>query len=84
MYISHISALLYTFLLFISTQLGNRNQLLDNLFGNCLFLQGLKGFPISGPILQCKEMEFTKLLEEDYEFKASNGWIDSFKKRHKL
>ena len=42
-----------------------------------------KNLPCSGPMLQQKAMEFAKVLGRT-EFKASNGWLEAFKKRHKL
>ena len=41
------------------------------------------GAPISGPIIQCQEMEFAKNLDKG-EFKASNCWIALFKNRHTI
>ncbi|XP_069684553.1 tigger transposable element-derived protein 4-like [Periplaneta americana] len=42
-----------------------------------------KGLPLSGPILQEKAREFAAFFNVD-KFNASNGWLDSFKKRHNI
>ena len=38
---------------------------------------------LSGPLIKEKAMEFAKSLDIEC-FKASNGWLESFKKRHNL
>lgn len=44
-----------------------------------------KNLPISGSLLQEKALSLAQLPEiADFDFKASNGWLDSFKLRHRL
>ena len=40
------------------------------------------GYHISGPILQEKSLCFARALESIDDFKASNGWLDKWRKRH--
>lgn len=42
-----------------------------------------KNISVSGPIPKEKAEEFAKSLET-HNFKASNGWLENFKKRHDL
>lgn len=42
-----------------------------------------KSLPVSGVILQEKAKKFAEKFA-DTTFKASNGWLDSFKRRHRL
>lgn len=42
-----------------------------------------KNLPIGGPILQEKAQQFAKDLNHE-NFRASNGWLQNFKKRHEL
>lgn len=39
------------------------------------------GFPITGPIVSIQALNFAKLLGIT-DFKASQGWLDKWKKRH--
>ncbi|KAG6937576.1 tigger transposable element derived 5 [Chelydra serpentina] len=44
-----------------------------------------EGVPISGPILKAQAEKFDRLINgNDSKFKASNGWLDRFKKRHTI
>ncbi|GBN05843.1 Tigger transposable element-derived protein 6 [Araneus ventricosus] len=40
-----------------------------------------KNFPISGPFITEKALQFAKALGYD-EFRGSNGWLEKFKRRH--
>lgn len=42
-----------------------------------------KNLPISGPILQAEAKNFAEKLKQP-NFKASNGWLHTFKKRHNI
>ena len=48
----------------------------------CLARQ--RNIPVSGPMLKEEALQIAKELDSDTPFKASNGWLDSFKKRHKI
>uniref|UniRef100_A0A8C3ILW7 HTH CENPB-type domain-containing protein n=1 Tax=Chrysemys picta bellii TaxID=8478 RepID=A0A8C3ILW7_CHRPI len=44
-----------------------------------------EGVPISGPILKAQAEKFDRLINgNESKFKASNGWLDRFKKRHTI
>ena len=43
-----------------------------------------RNIPIDGPTLQQKGLEFANKLNLGDEFKASDGWIDNFKKRYSI
>ncbi|GBM53707.1 Tigger transposable element-derived protein 4 [Araneus ventricosus] len=43
-----------------------------------------QNLPESGLMLQQKTEDFAKELESNSEFKASNGWMTNFKKRHNI
>jgi hypothetical protein len=42
-----------------------------------------KGVPVSGTLIQAETLETAKKLGKD-DFKASNGWLESFKRRHNI
>ena len=48
----------------------------------CLARQ--RNIPISGPLLQEEALQIAKTIDPETKFKASNGWLESFKKRHNL
>ena len=40
--------------------------------------------PISGPLVQEEALQIAKTIDPETKFKASNGWLESFKRRHSL
>ena len=43
----------------------------------------VKNLPVSGTLLQEKAKEIA-IARCDHDFKASNGWLEAFRQRHKL
>ena len=43
-----------------------------------------RSIPISGPLIQEEALLLATELDPNTTFKASNGWLDSFKKRHNI
>ena len=43
-----------------------------------------RNVPVTGPLLQEEALLLAKELDPNTSFKASNGWLDSFKKRHNI
>ena len=43
-----------------------------------------RNIPISGPLLREEALLIAKKLDPETTFKASNGWLDSFKRRHNI
>lgn len=41
-----------------------------------------QGTPVSGDLLRAKALQFHKISGDESEFKASNGWLDNFKRRY--
>ena len=56
---------------------------LDNFVYEWFLCAREKGFPISGPVLQAKALEFAE-ANKISSFKASNGWLMRFQDRHNL
>ena len=56
---------------------------IDKILFECFTARRAKGISISGPFLQEKAREIAEELGHlPGEFKASNGWLDKFRKRH--
>ncbi|XP_058809944.1 jerky protein homolog-like [Phymastichus coffea] len=47
-------------------------------------LRGPENAPISGDVLKAKALELNKFVWEAADFKASNGWLEKFKKRYQI
>ena len=48
----------------------------------CLARQ--KNIPISGQLVHEEALQITKTIDPETKFKASNGWLVSFERRHNL
>ena len=42
------------------------------------------GYPLSGPIVQGKAVQIADNFDPNHTFKASNGWLDKWKKRYEI
>lgn len=60
-----------------------RNENVNNFVWEWFKEARAKGLPLSGPILQEKAREFAAFFNIK-KFNGSNGWLDSFKKRHNI
>lgn len=60
-----------------------RNENVNNFVWEWFKEARARGLPLSGPILQEKAREFAAFFNVE-KFNASNGWLDSFKKRHNI
>lgn len=58
----------------------------NNHINECLYLwftqRREQGLPISGPLLKEKALHFNKEIGGDNDFKASEGWLESWKNRY--
>lgn len=62
---------------------GGRSELIDKVVLEWLNRARSKNVPLSGALVREKAMEIARHLNID-NFKASNGWLDKFKTRHKI
>ncbi|CAF4925950.1 unnamed protein product [Rotaria sp. Silwood1] len=65
----------------------SERKLLNKINGNVyewFVAQRAKNIPITGPILQEYAREIGKQLDHSNEFKASNGWLDTFQTRYNI
>ncbi|KAG6934571.1 tigger transposable element derived 5 [Chelydra serpentina] len=61
------------------------DEWLDSALYQWFFQARSEGVPISGPILKAQAEKFDRLINgNESKFKASNGWLDRFKKRHTI
>ena len=63
-------------------QSGQVNKEVDKAVFKWFSLQRSQNFPIDGPILKEKALQFAKSFNFP-TFKASNGWLDKWKKGKK-
>lgn len=68
---------------FVKRKGKQRNENVNNFVWEWFKEARAKGLPLSGPILQEKAREFAAFFNVE-KFNGSNGWLDSFKKRHKI
>jgi len=59
------------------------NEEINKLTRECFISARAKNIPISGPIIQSKACHIAEQMSIA-EFKASNGWLESFKNRHNI
>ena len=59
------------------------SSILDERIYNWFSTARSNNIPISGPIIQEKAKKVADILRMD-KFKASNGWLESFRKRHNI
>lgn len=62
---------------------SSKFEIINELTYNWLSQALSKNLPVSGTLLQEKAREIA-IENGDVDFKASNGWLESFKNRHKL
>ncbi|CAI6361080.1 unnamed protein product [Macrosiphum euphorbiae] len=62
---------------------SNANEEINNLTWEWFVSARAKNIPISGPIIQTKARQIAEQMSVT-EFKASNGWLESFKNRHNI
>lgn len=62
---------------------SNANEKINRLTWEWFVSARAKNVPISGPIVQCKAREIAEQMSNT-AFKASNGWLESFKSRHNI
>ena len=62
---------------------GTRHQVVDNAVYEWYCLARERLVPVSGPMLQAEALLPAKELGNN-SFKASNGWLQSFKQRHNI
>uniref|UniRef100_A0A1I8BI59 HTH CENPB-type domain-containing protein n=1 Tax=Meloidogyne hapla TaxID=6305 RepID=A0A1I8BI59_MELHA len=60
-----------------------KNENLDSAIFDWVKTTRERGFPLSGPILKEKAIEFAKQFNIE-NFKASDGWLEKFKHRHSI
>lgn len=68
---------------FVKRKRKQRNENVNSFVWEWFKEARAKGLPLSGPILQEKAREFAAFFNIE-KFNASNGWLDSFKKRHNI
>lgn len=62
---------------------GRPGELIDKIVLELFNLVRNKNVPASGRIIQAKALEVAREIQCNY-FKASNGWLESFKVRHNI
>ena len=62
---------------------GTNNDDLNDAVSKWFKLARQQNIPVSGPMIQ-KEAKLIAAKLGNSEFKASNGWLESFKRRHNL
>ncbi|CAI6377575.1 unnamed protein product [Macrosiphum euphorbiae] len=62
---------------------SNANEEINNLTWEWFVSARAKNIPISGPIIQTKARQIAEQMSVT-EFKASNGWLESFKNQHNI
>jgi len=65
------------------SRLAGKSSILDERMYNWFAAARSRNIPISGTILQEKAKQVADILELE-QFKASNGWLESFRKRHNI
>lgn len=61
----------------------NDNEIINNEIWDWFVAVRAKNIPVSGPIIQEKAREIA-VRHGNHSFKASNGWLSSFKNRHNI
>ena len=64
------------------TKSTNYDEINSAMF-ECFVSARAKRIPISGPLIEAEALETAKKLGK-HNFKASNGWLESFKHRHNI
>ena len=63
-----------------STNSGDVNEAVYTWY----WLARQRNIPISGPLVQEEALQIAKTIDPETKFKASNDWLESFKRRHNL
>uniref|UniRef100_A0A2S2PSY6 Tigger transposable element-derived protein 6 n=1 Tax=Schizaphis graminum TaxID=13262 RepID=A0A2S2PSY6_SCHGA len=67
----------------IKSMKHNDNEIINNEIWDWFVAVRAKNIPVSGPIIQEKAREIA-VRHGNHSFKASNGWLSSFKNRHNI
>ena len=67
----------------LPARINGQSAVLDEQIYNWFSAARANNIPVSGPILQQKALHVAELLHFS-DFKASNGWLEAFRKRHNI